>query len=49
MGRPSPERVRESVQRWPALHRHTKEYEFACHGLATDSFGADDVAARLSR
>lgn len=32
---PSQERVGESVQRWPALHRHTKGYEFACHGLAT--------------
>jgi hypothetical protein len=48
MGRIAIEQARKFVQRRPAMHSRTKGYEFAW-GLATDIFGADDVAARVSR
>jgi hypothetical protein len=48
-GRIVVEQARKTIQRWPALHSLTKGYALASWARSADIFGADDVAARVSR
>ena len=48
-GRIVVEHARKIIQRWPALHSLTGGYALANWARTADVFGADDVAARVSR